>query len=512
MGNALEDALLPQISRLDCPSSAVLVVLTLALSKQKNMSISLSRSAAKAQILVIPYFSISSLKDTPLNANQISELKVRNKNGENVVSFFQKGQHITCYKLEKGNDAATLEKTRVAGNKAMQFCNERKAKEVAVHSTLANATMDCAFVEGMALGNYRFDRHFTGDTDSSAKNIKVVNSALDASTLKTLNSMVEAVFLSRDLVNEPLNYMNATDLANAAKKAGKKAGFKVEVLNKQKISALKMGGLLAVNVGSIDPPTFSIMNWSPPKAVNKKPLVLVGKGVVYDTGGLSLKPTAGSMDHMKCDMAGAAAVIGAMYAIAALKLPIKVIGLVPATDNRPSGNAYAPGDVITMHSGKTVEVLNTDAEGRLILADAISYADKYDPELIIDLATLTGAAASAIGPKGSVVMGTADAKVFKALEKNGEQVHERVAQFPFWEEYDEDLKSPIADMKNLGGSTGGAITAGKFLNRFTERPHVHIDIAGTAFLNAAESYRPKGGTGVGVRLLLATIKDLYNVG
>jgi leucyl aminopeptidase len=287
------------------------------------------------------------------------------------------------------------------------------------------------------------------------------------------------------------------------RKMGKNAGFKVEVLNKSQIEALKMGGLLAVNMGSQIPPTFTIMEYKPAKARNKKPVVLVGKGVVYDTGGLSLKPTPNSMDTMKCDMAGAAAVSCAMYAIAKAELNVHIIALVPATDNRPGENAYTPGDVIKMYDGQTVEVLNTDAEGRMILGDALAYAKKYKPELVMDFATLTGAAAAAIGSYGIVCMGTASAK----LKNAGNNVHERLVEFPFWEDYAKLIKSDIADMKNIGGPVGGAITAGKFLEKFTDYPWMHFDIAGPAFLGSNDSYRGKNGTGVGVRLIFDFIKN-----
>jgi leucyl aminopeptidase len=200
-------------------------------------------------------------------------------------------------------------------------------------------------------------------------------------------------------------------------------------------------------------------------------------------------------------MAGAATVAGAIAAVARARLPLHVVALVPATDNRPGGNAITPGDVIRMHGGLTVELMNTDAEGRLILADALSYGERYDPALVITVATLTGAAARAIGSQGSVVMGTADEKTFARLAEAGDLVHERTARFPFWPEYERELESPIADLKNLGGDSAGAITAGKFLARFTTRPLIHMDIAGTAFLSKADQYRPRGGTGVGVRLL-----------
>jgi len=208
---------------------------------------------------------------------------------------------------------------------------------------------------------------------------------------------------------------------------------------------------------------------------------------------------------MKCDMGGSAAVVGTLYAIAKAQLPLHVIGLVPATDNRPSGNAYAPGDVIRMHDGSTVEVLNTDAEGRLILADALSFAKKYQPELVIDLATLTGAAARAIGKQGIVAMGN-DQKTMSLLKESGQKVHERIAELPFWDEYKDDLKSTIADLKNLGGAEAGAITAGKFLEHFTDYPYTHLDIAGPAFMTSPFSYHGTGATGVGVRLLFDFLK------
>jgi leucyl aminopeptidase len=292
------------------------------------------------------------------------------------------------------------------------------------------------------------------------------------------------------------------------KSMGKNAGFNVSVLNKIKIQQLKMGGLLAVNAGSVDEPTFSILEYKPKNAKNKKPVVLVGKGVVYDTGGLSLKPTPNSMDMMKCDMAGGAAVGCAIYAIAKAGINVHVIGLIPATDNRPGFNAFAPVDIIKMMDGSSVEMLNSDAEGRMILADALHYAKRYQPQLVIDIATLTGAAAAAIGTFGIVGMGTASQEQKEILNTSGLNVHERIADFPFWDEYDELLKSDIADQKNLGGPYAGAITAGKFLNKFTDYPYYHLDIAGPAFLTAKEHYKPKGGTGIGVRLLFEFLKSI----
>jgi leucyl aminopeptidase len=270
-----------------------------------------------------------------------------------------------------------------------------------------------------------------------------------------------------------------------------------------------MGGLLAVNRGSIDPPTFTIMEWKPENRKNKNPIVLVGKGVVYDTGGVNIKPGDFMLD-MKCDMGGAAAVMASLIAVAKAELPVHVIGLIPATDNRPDGNAYVPGDILRMFTGKTVEVMNTDAEGRLILADALGYASKYKPELVINIATLTGAASRAIGQYGIVAMQSKANDFFCKLKKSGENVYERLAEFPFWDEYSELIKSEVADIKNLGGTEAGMITAGKFLEEFTDYPFIHLDIAGPVFIGKKDSYRGKAATGVGVRLFFDFIKNYNN--
>ncbi len=319
--------------------------------------------------------------------------------------------------------------------------------------------------------------------------------------------MAEATSVARDLVNEPVITLTAEEMSRRIESYGKQYGFGVEVFHKAKIQSLKMGGLLAVNSGSIDPPTFSILEHKPENPRNQKPIIFVGKGVVYDTGGLSLKPTANSMDFMKADMGGAAAVIGSICGLAAAKADVWVIGLVPATDNRPGQKAYTPGDVIEMYNGSTVEVLNTDAEGRMILADALAYAKQYDPELVIDLATLTGAAVVAIGSPGIAMMATAGEEQKQALKDAGEAVYERLVEFPLWDEYKEMLKSDIADQKNIGGREAGAITAGKFLEAFTDYPWIHLDIAGPAWRFSPDSYRGKNGTGVGVRLLFQFIQQ-----
>ena len=268
-----------------------------------------------------------------------------------------------------------------------------------------------------------------------------------------------------------------------------------------------MGGLLGVNLGSIDDPTFTIMTYKPENAVNEKPLVLVGKGVVYDTGGYNIKPGA-HMSDMKSDMGGSAGVSGAIYAIALNKLPVYTIALVPSTDNRIGKNALVADDVITISDGTTVEVKNTDAEGRLILSDALVYAKQFDPMLCIDMATLTGAAHAITGSHGIASVATANEDLKNALKASGERVYERILELPMWSEYRTQLDSSIADMTNLGGPVGGVITAGMFLKHFTDYPWIHLDIAGPAFLDKPEPYKAQGGTGTGVRLVYDFAKNM----
>ncbi|GHA56514.1 leucyl aminopeptidase family protein [Pontibacter akesuensis] len=402
---------------------------------------------------------------------------------------------------EAKTDAARNEAVRQAGSTLLKQLKADKVEEIVLlDKTGTGAGLYLA--EGLYLSNYTYFKHKTKDVKPSPlQRITIADASVTEAQVQELAHVLEAVIEARNLVNEPHSHQSATQFSEQLEELADAAGFKIEVLDEIKIQTLKMGGLLAVNQGSEEPPTFNILEWKPEGAKNTKPYVLVGKGVVYDTGGLSLKPTPQSMDYMKSDMAGAAAVAGILYAVAKNKLPLHVIGLIPATDNRPGGQAVAPGDVITMHNGMTVEVLNTDAEGRLILADALSFAKKYDPELVLDFATLTGAAMRAIGKEASVAMGTAGDETVSALKKAGENVHERLVEFPLWDEYKKQIESDVADLKNLGGADAGAITAGKFLEAFTSYPWMHFDIAGTAYLHSEDSYRGKLGTGTGVRLV-----------
>jgi leucyl aminopeptidase len=409
--------------------------------------------------------------------------------------------------LSENDQAENLRRT---GHMLWGIIHNLKIKSLVFSSDVTLEKACIYLAEGLLLSSYVFEKYKSEKRNCYLKDINIYDKKVSNKCISTLHKIITANFIARDLVNEPPAKLTATDLSNSIVSLGKEYGFKTTVFNKTEIQSMKMGGLLSVNLGSETPPTFNVLEWKPKEAKNKKPLILIGKGVVYDTGGLSLKPTANSMDLMKSDMAGSAAVIGAFCAIASMNLPLHVIGLIAATDNRPGKNAYAPGDVIHMFDGTSVEVMNTDAEGRLTLADALSYAKKYKPDLVIDIATLTGSAARAIGKEGIVFMGTADTKTLNNLKTCGKKVHERLVQFPLWDDYARQIKSDIADLKNVGGVEAGAITAGKFLEHFTDYPWIHMDIAGSAFLTSEDSYRGKNATGVGVRLIVNFLNQVSN--
>jgi leucyl aminopeptidase len=367
--------------------------------------------------------------------------------------------------------------------------------------------------EGILLGLYTFDVYSTIAKENKKKPVKYISLiAPDRDSVnqirrgvKKTSIICESVALARDLGNTPGIDLYPETLAEKARAVCKKAGCTVTVLDERKIKALRMGGLLAVSSGSVRPPRFIIIEWNG-GGRNDKPYVLVGKGITFDTGGISIKPSA-QMGDMKMDMCGGAAVIGAMRSIASLKLPVNAVGLIPASENMPSGSALRPGDVITIMDGKTVEVDNTDAEGRLILADALVYAAKYKPKAVVDLATLTGACVVALGHYATGMMGN-NADLIGKLTAAGNYTYERVWELPLFDEYEKLIKSDIADVKNIGGRWAGAISAGWFLKKFTgEFPWVHLDIAGTAMLEETTEYHRKGASGVGVRLLTEWLRN-----
>lgn len=440
--------------------------------------------------------------------DNVAQYFVNSAQQANSSLMYKGTEGVFFAEKSSGNaDTTELEKLRKAG---ATICSSLKAnKDNACAVVNAGVPADCAaaLLEGAILANYQFHKYL------KEKPFQLTDFSLVGDGSNEVSNVIttcEAVCKARDLVNTPVLGLNAEGLAEAFVEMGAEAGFTVEVWNEARIQSQKMGGLIAVNAGSQEPPTFSIMEYKPANAKNIKPIVLVGKGVVFDTGGLSLKPTPQSMDQMKCDMAGSAAVGATMWAVAKMQLPLWIIALVPATDNRPGENATCPGDIITMYDGTTVEVLNTDAEGRLILADALAFAKKYEPELVCDFATLTGAAMRALGAYGSAMMGNASDEVKNQIKAAGEKVYERLAELPLWEEYFADTKGDISDLKNLGKAEGGAQSAAMFLRHFTNYPWLHFDIAGTAFNTGMDSYRGKGGTGVGVRLMLEFLKNKAN--
>lgn len=364
-----------------------------------------------------------------------------------------------------------------------------------------------ALAEGLELGAYRYWHYRTGLTAAQTFEVQRADLFTSSANAQAARAGVAAgqiigrgVEFARDLVNSPGYAMTPARMGDEAVELGQRAGLKVTVLNKAQLTEQGFGGILTVGQGSANDPRFIVMEYGTAGA-GKPTICLVGKGLTFDSGGLSLKP-ADAMDTMKSDMGGAAAVFGAMQAVAGLKLPLHVVGLVSSAENMPSSTAYRPGDIIKTLSGKTIEVLNTDAEGRIILADALFYAQRYNPAAIVELSTLTGAIVIALGPHATGLFATDQALADK-LSRAGEASSERVWQFPMWPEYHEMVKSEIADLKNIGGRPAGSITAGTFLAAFVgDYPFAHLDIAATGWAaSPIKAYESQGGTGVGVRLL-----------
>ncbi len=367
-------------------------------------------------------------------------------------------------------------------------------------------------VEGTALGGYIFSQYKTKNENNDGME-EVTLLFPPAAPVEKAERLVsearticEAVTFVRDLVSQPGNIATPAYLAEKAVEMSARYGIDCRVLERDEMERHGMEALLAVAKGSRQPPRFIILEYL---AAGKKirPIALVGKGITFDSGGISLKPREG-MEKMKDDMAGGAAVMGALTAAAALNLPVNLVGLVPTAENLPDGGAYKPGDVVRSMSGQTIEIVNTDAEGRMILCDALHYARGYNPSAIIDLATLTGACVVALGSFASGLMGN-DEGLKRAIKSAAERCGERVWELPLWEDYGELMKSDIADLKNAGGPEAGTISAGWFLKNFVGKARwVHLDIAGTAWTDKDRPYAPKGATGVGVRLLVEYLKGI----
>jgi leucyl aminopeptidase len=414
----------------------------------------------------------------------------------------------------------TTDALRQAAGSAASYSRGLRAGTIAVtidgteRMQLAPSDVAQAIVEGMVLGLYRFDKFKTEENDrkdvtaltilvNNRQQIKAVQHGAAIGRI-----LGDSANFARSLVNHPSNEMTPSILAEQARQMAKECDLKCEVLDRKDIEKLGMGLLLGVSQGSDQPPKFIILEHRGGKR-GQGTIVFVGKGITFDSGGISIKPADG-MERMKYDMSGGAAVIGALRAVALLKIPQHVIGLIPATENLPSGRATKPGDVHRAMNGKTAEIVNTDAEGRLILGDALAYAARYKPMACIDLATLTGACVVALGHEAIGMMGNVQGEaLMDRLRKAGISTGERVWQLPLWDEYLEHVKSDVADVKNVGmGRAAGSIAGAAFLVKFVDGyPWVHLDIAGTAWADREQPYKPKGGTGVGVRLLTQMLLD-----
>ncbi len=411
-------------------------------------------------------------------------------------------------KKDKFNQA----QLRCLAGTAARFLRARSLHELAW--VLDGAADDIeALAEGALLGDYDADRYRTernGERRIDAFWFATGGAATSEGAQAALERgriLAEAQNFTREQVNEPANRMTPTLFARQAQEMAERLGLECQVLGPEEIQALKMGAFMAVAQGSEEPPRLIVLRYTPADAPPSPVVGLVGKGITFDTGGISIKPSE-NMHEMKTDMAGGATMLGVMRAIAQLKPRIRVIAVVPATENMPSGKAYRPGDVITSMSGKTIEILNTDAEGRLVLADALAYARQLGCTALIDAATLTGAVTVALGNITTGVFGWNKEWVNRVLEAAG-QAGEKMWALPVDEDYRELYKSPIADLANTGGRYGGAITAAMFVGEFAgDTPWVHLDIAGTRWSNEEKPYRAKGPTGHGVRTLVRLLQNL----
>lgn len=368
-----------------------------------------------------------------------------------------------------------------------------------------------SFVEGVLLGNYEFDKYKSNKKSPNNLKVYLINENKDllSEAIRVGENVMQGVYYTRYLVNEIPEVLTPTAMANSAKEELTKLGIKVKVIDYEQLKKQGMNGIIAVGKASSNPPLLMILEYKP-KEKSKAKIGLVGKGVTYDAGGLSLKTTEG-MVEMKADMAGAGVVLGVFKAVALEKLPIHLIGVIPAVENVISGNAYKPSDIIKSASGKTIEVGNTDAEGRIILSDALYYACKQKPDYLIDFATLTGACVVALGEFAAGLFTNDDIHA-KNILNAANAVGERLWQMPMWDEYNTLIESKLADVKNIGGKWGGAITAAKFLEHFVDEniSWAHLDIAGPSIAYKLNSYSDGYNTGYGVRLTFKYLKNLSN--
>ncbi len=437
------------------------------------------------------------------------------------------GSSLLVYTLGKGSmkkimllglgkkEKFTDEGARVCAGKAAQKAKELGAKEFSIlqFPNLDEGLVE-AMTEGIVLALYSFDKY--KDTKEPITKIEEVAILINSDSLKfqsvadKASLIVEAVNFARDMGNMPPNDCPPAQLASTSFSLAQEFGMKVRVIDRYELENLGMGGIVAVGKGSNNPPKLIILEYNGISDLQQKPYLLVGKAVTFDTGGISIKPGE-KMDEMKFDKCGGCTVLAIMRAVASMKLAVNVVGIIPSVENMPSSTSYRPGDIIRMYNGKTVEVLNTDAEGRMILADALAYGiATYRPKAVIDLATLTGAAIIALGSNVAALVGT-NKQLLDRIRKLADKTGEKMWELPLYDEFQEQIKSTYADIRNIGGRPGGAITAAAFLSNFTQgAPWVHIDIAGTAWTQEGtqeKSYNPKGATGFGVRTLVKLLME-----
>lgn len=460
-------------------------------------------------------------KNTVIVANKLEEIKNYISNDEYmfVNSQFSNENSKTCFAFNKFNYFVfvVLFKTsntsfkkreyyRKQGSTLYSLLKENEIRDFQIQNTDLSKQEIFDFSEGLLLSNYSFDKYKTKKS-SLISDINLISTETSKDECDRLNLIADSVFRVRDWVNEPGSYLTPKKFTEEVLKLfSNSLNVKTTVYNSLQIKSLKMSGLVNVNKGSQNEPRFIVLDYEPKGIDKNKPaIIIIGKGIFFDTGGVNLKPSQGLQD-MKCDMAGAATVASTIYLLSALNIKSRVIGLIPAAENRPGENAYLPGDILEMMNGVSVEIKNTDAEGRLILADALCYSKKYESDLIITIATLTGSASSTFGNLATAAMQNNAEQELEKLKHSSFNVYERIAELPMWEEYEKMIESKIADIQNVGGKYAGAITAAKFLQKFTDKPFIHLDIAGTAYFDNAESYIPAGGTGVGLRLLLDFIE------
>lgn len=417
-----------------------------------------------------------------------------------------KPERILFVGLGKKNEISA-ERIRQAGGRAAVYLRDMGMKKVALSTGVIFSfnLSPINFVEGALLGLYTFKKYKEEKNNKTIDSITILSKPSKElnNELNRTKTVTASVCFARDLISTPSNDMTPTHLAKAALSLKRKNLF-VKILNKRDVERLGMGAYLSVARGSNEPPKFIVLEY---KGAKGRPLALIGKSITFDSGGISLKPADG-MEKMKYDMAGGAAVLGIIKAALELKLPVNLVGILPATENLSGGSATKPGDIVKSITGKTVEIINTDAEGRLILADAIGYAKRFKPSAIIDIATLTGACSIALGSEAMAMMGN-DRGLMDKIKKSAGNTYERVWEMPLFDEYREYIKSDIAEIKNTGGKNGSLVTAAYFLYEFAEKtPWVHLDIAGTAWTEKDKPYIPKGASGIGVRLVMDLIKDV----